>query len=541
MTSSDAVAIELRKLLRQSGDYLAGLVGVLALGFVSFPIFTRVFSVSDFGLIDYVQKIVLLVTAGAKLGLQHSALRFYHGTEFVSDRAAARRYYSTLFFSVGLTAAVVTAIFTAAMFRAPQWLIDAPLAGLLGVAGSLILLRALESVLWAFLRVEERTKTYSAVNVAIKAGTIAAVCVLLTFGRSPRVYFAGSIAVELVAVALLTIWLMRRGLIDRAGFDWSLARHSVAFGVPLIAYELAGLVLGAGDRFLVRHYLGGQALGLYSVAYGLSSYINEILITPLNLALIPIYMRLWASEGRARTAEFLSSGLDLFVMAAVGLLAGACALSRDGILLLASPKYRGADSLIPLLVAGLLVYTSGAFLSAGLLIQKRTITMAKLLLAAAAANVGLNIFLLPRMGLQAAALVLFVSYVFCMLLLGRASFRVLPLRVDAKAMARYCLAAGLAWGAASRIGLGSPLLNVAARGATLVLVYGGLLCGMDRRVRALARRLLPLHRELSEINPLSATESMGPQGAWSVIPDSSQGDEQTATISDNAKTHSLSH
>lgn len=505
MMPSEAVGIDLRKLVRQSGHYLAGLVGAMALGFVSFPIFTRVFSVADYGMIDYVQKVVLLLTAGAKLGLQQSAMRFYDGQGFSSDRTAARRYYSTMFYSVGLAALAVTAVFITVLYFAPHWLVEAPLTSLLCFAGTLVFLRALESILWVFLRVEERTKMYSVANVAMKAATIAAVCLLLAFGgRSPRTYFAGAIAVEGATVALLTIWLLRRGLIEMAGFNWSLAQKSLAFGAPLVVYELAGVALDSGDRFLVRHYLGLQPLGLYSVAYGLSSYVNDVLIAPLNLALVPLYMRLWKNEGRAKTREFLSAGLDLFFMVAVGVFAAACALSRDGILLLASSKYRGAEALMPMVVAGLLFYASNSFLSSGLWIHNQTMTMAKLLLWSAAINVGLNVLLLPRMGLQAAALATLVSYALCTLLLCRASFRTLPLRVDGKAIAKYSLAAGAAWAAASRIELGTPLLNLLARGTTLMLVYGGLLCLMDQRVRAFAAGLVARIRERSEAAQVAA-------------------------------------
>ncbi|GAC1662314.1 MAG: hypothetical protein NVS9B4_15830 [Candidatus Acidiferrum sp.] len=507
MTSSDPVASELNKLFRQSGHYLAALVAGLALGFVSFPVFTRAFSVADYGLIDYVQKFVILLTAFAKLGIQNSALRFYDGREFSSDPAAARHYYSTIFLTVGLTAAVVTTMFMTAMFLVPHWLIDAPLASLLCFGGTLIFLRALESILWAFLRVEERTKTYSVISVAIRAGTIAVVCVLLLFGRSPRVYFAGTIAVEVLAVAGLTIWLFRRGLLDLAGFDWSLMRKSAVFGAPLVIYELSGIVLDSGDRFLIRHYLGARPLGLYSVAYGLSSYINEILITPINLALVPIYMRLWRTDGRGKTTDFLSSSLDIFLLAAAGIFAMACVLSRDGVLFLASSKYRGAEALMPMLVAGLLIYTCSAFLSAGLLIEGRTITMAKLLLAAAAINIGLNIVLLPRMGLEAAALATLISYGCSSLFFGLASFRTLPLTLNFQGMLKYALAAAVAGGLASRIELGAPLFNLAARGTTVVLVYIGILCAWDKRVRDFVHRLLLRIRQRSTAEQLIAHSS----------------------------------
>jgi len=505
MRPSEAVGIELKKLFRQSGHYLAGLVGALALGFISFPIFTRVFSVADYGLIDYVQKVVLLLTAGAKLGLQQSAMRLYDGRGFSADPTEARKYYSTMFYSVGLAALAVTAVFLTAVFLSPHWLIEAPLAGLLCFAGTLVFLRAMESILWVFLRVEERTKTYSVANVAMKAGTIAAVCLLLAFGgRSPRTYFVGAITAEGATVALLTVWLLRRGLIDRACFNWSMTQKALAFGAPLVVYELAGVVLDSGDRFLVRHYLGARPLGLYSVAYGLSSYVNDVLIAPLNLALVPLYMRLWKNEGPARTREFLSAGLDVFLMVAFGVLAASCALSRDGILLLASSKYRGAEALMPMVVAGLLLFASNSFLSSGLWIRNQTMTMAKVLLCSAAVNIGLNVVLLPRIGLQAAALATLVSYALCTLLLCRSSFRTLPLRLDGKAIAKYFLAAGAAWAVSSRIELGTSLLNLLARGTTVLLVYGALLCAMDKRVRAFAAGLVVRFPQPSEARQVSA-------------------------------------
>ena len=482
MTS--VISTELNKLLRQSVHYLAGLIGAMAMGFISFPIFTRAFSVADYGAIDYVQKIILLLTAGAKLGLQNSALRFYDARQFGTDRQAERRYYSTLFYSVGLVAAAVAVTFSAAIWLLPRWVADAPLASILCFAGTLVFLRGLESMFWSFLRAEERTKAYSLINVTLKAATIAAVCILLPFfGGSPRTYFTGIIGVEGAAVAFLTVWLIRRGLIGWARFDWPLARKSVTFGVPLVAYELSSLVLDSGDRFLVRRYLGPQALGLYSVAYGLSSYVNEMLLVPLGLAMIPICMRLWNTEGPERTAEFLSTGLDLFLMAACGILAGVCTLSRDGVLLLASSRYSGAERIIPMLVGGLLLYTTYIFLSAGLLIQKETMTMARLLFWSAAANIALNVFLLPRIGLAAAAVSTLLSYALCILLLGRASFRVLPLRFFPKAFCKYLAGAGAAWALASRIDMGAPLPNILARGGTVILTYGGLMFLLDRRVR----------------------------------------------------------
>jgi O-antigen/teichoic acid export membrane protein len=495
MIPSRAITDELRKLFRQSGHYLTGLVTSLVLGFVSFPIFTRMFSVSDYGTIDLVAKILLLLAALSKMGLQQSALRFYDGRLFSNDKVAARRYYSTMFCGVALAAASVTLLFLAILRFAPKTLMARSLTAILFLVSGLVLVRALSSVLMVFLRVQEKTKLYSVLLAVSKAATVAGVCLFVPLlGRSVRAYYSGTIVVEMAVALMLSVTLIRDGLVDPHGFDMALFRTGLAFGLPLIFYELSTIILDAGDRILVRHYLGANALGYYSVAYGMSDYVNSLLITPLNLALTPIYIRLWTSNGQESTSEFLSRGLDFFLMAAAGILAVVTATSRYAVVLLASSKYRAAGALIPTLVAGLLIYTSHAFLSAGLMIHKDTFTMAKLVAYSALLNIGLNCLLLPRMGLQAAALATLLSYLFCILLLGRASYRLLPLKIDLRAAGKYAFGAVAAWYAASHVELGWPIANLGARCVLTLTIYCGLLYLMDSRIRAIPGYLFARHR-----------------------------------------------
>jgi len=475
---------ELKQLMRQSSHYLIGLLASLALGFVSFPIYTRVFSVADYGLIDFAQKIVLLVVALSKCGLQNSALRFYNREAFAADPNAERRYYSTMFFSVIAPAAAITLLFVAGLHWAPRSAIDAGLSVVLMMAAGLIFLRSAQSILWSFLRIEERTKAYNVISLLMRAATIAAVCALLpVLGASVKTYFAGTLLVEALVVALLIFPLFRRGLARLGDIDSTVARAAFAFGLPMVIQEIAGLVLDSGDRFMIRHFLTDYALGLYSVAYGLATYVNTLIMAPLGLAILPIYMKLWNAEGRERTIEFLSQGLDGFLIAAGLIMALAAAGARDAVTLLASSRYSGAERLIPTLVAGLLIYTAQIFLNAGLLIHKQTGKMAAILCWCAALNLGLNWLLLPRMGLQAAALATLIAYLVCTAWLARSSFRLLPLRVSGWAVVRYSLAATVAWISAALTDLGNPLLNVIAKSIVTVAVYVLALYILEPRVR----------------------------------------------------------
>ena len=491
MDLSRSVAGEMKKLVQHSSHYLAGLFGGLAIGFVSFPIFTRIFSVADYGTIDFIQKILLVPTALSKAGVQNSVLRFYNEKEFKDNRTAARGYYSTMLFGVGGMAVAITLVFLVAIKFLLKNFIDGQLATLLCFASALILLRAIESILLSFLRIEERTAAYNAAQVLMKAAMVGTVCAFLPWiGRSVRTYLSGTMAAEIVFVLVLVAWLFRRRLLAIANFDRTLFRSAVGFGLPLVFYELAGVILLTADRALVRYYLGGEALGYYSVAYGLSQYVNDLMTVPLGLAILPIYLRLWTSEGRERTTEFLHVALDFYLMAAAGIYMLVTLGAHDALLLLASPKYLGADRLIPYLVGGLLIYTTHVFLCAGLLIQKKTGTMALALICSTALNVVLNCLLLPRFGLQGAAVALLLTHIVTILLLWLASARILPIGVRPVALLKYGVSAVAAWAAASHIAFASHLLNAIARCSAGVLIYVGALLLMDARLRALPAQLL---------------------------------------------------
>lgn len=479
---------ELSRLLLHSSHYLAGLVGCMLIGLVSFPIFTRVFSIAEYGLMDLAQRVVLALTIVSKAGLQNAVLRFYDGDRFAVEQRSARRYYSTMYLGAFATSIGVAMVFLAAVGLGPNTLISAPLAKLVYLIAALGLLRSLGATLWGFLRIEERTRVFNVAMVTTKAASVAVVCALLPFaGRTARTYFTGIILVEAVLAAALTLSLLRRKLLDPACFDVVLFRAGIVFGMPLVVYEFAFAVLGSADRFLVRYFLGPDALGFYSVAYGLAQHANDLLLAPLILALFPIYMRIWTSSGAEKTIEFLTVTLDLFLMTAAGVFAVTLASARPLVVLLASSKYAGADRLIPVLLAGLLIYATYVFVAAGLLIHKRTLEMAGLLVLSAVINIGLNCLLLPYMGLNGSALATLLSYALCILLLASASNRLLPLRIKLSFLARYATAAALAALAGSVVELGSPILDLLSRSVLTVSVYGAVLYGLDSRVRRAAR------------------------------------------------------
>jgi len=479
---------ELRTLAHSSSHYLAGLVANLALGFVSFPIFTRVFSVEQYGLMDLGQRLLLLLTVMSKAGLQNASLRFYNGAEFATDGTARKNYYSTMFYGIVGTSAITAALFLVAGKVFPGLLSAGPLGNLTYLLIGVAVIRALNSILAGFLRVEERTKGFNFLLVATKAGTVAGVCALLLFlSRTAHTYFVGTFMVEGLLVLGVAAWYFRRGNITPASVKLDLFRAAVVYGTPLVVYEFAFAILGSSDRFLVRHFVGAEALGFYAVAHGLARNVNELLVTPLGLALVPMYMRIWTSDGPKKTTAFLSTAFDLYILASAGILAAVAACGRSLVVLLASSKYVGADRLIPIILAALFIYAAHVFVGAGLLIHKRTLQMAAILACSAVFNIALNCFLLPRMGIMGGAIATLASYAACIAALTVASHRVLPLNIHKSSLAKYGSAAAVAWLLGSQLHFASAFLECSARFLISTVVYVAMLYWLDERVRGVWR------------------------------------------------------
>jgi O-antigen/teichoic acid export membrane protein len=490
---------DLRNLFRDASHYLGGYAGALALSFISFPIFARALSVSDYGMMSLAFQISAMAVVVSKMGLQNSIQRFYPQYSDPSQPGALKTFCSTLLFGAVLFAISVSILFLIGLEVVPDSLVSPILKKVLLIGSGLIFVRGVQPMVMNFLRAQRRTKAFNGYDVATKAISLAFVCLLLfTWGRSVRTVLTGTIAIEFLAMVSLIILVLPKGTIALRAFDLKLLRSFMAFGFPLVGYELAAVILDSGDRILVQHFLGFQSLGYYSCAYNITNYIGMALMSPVNLAVVPIYVKMWESRGREETSAFLSGALDKFMIAVMCVLAGVTVTARSAVIVLGSQKLQEAAPLLPVLVLGIMVYTLHIFFNAGLIIHKKTVTMLKIVGFCAILNIALNIWLIPRIGLQGAAVATLVSYVVFLGLIARASLAILPLRVDFGAWLRYACAAGLSVLIVLPVHFSSHFVNLLARGTLCLCVYVSALYALDRRSREMVNDFLRARRVARE-------------------------------------------
>ena len=68
------------------------------------------------------------------------------------------------------------------------------------------------------------------------------------------------------------------------GLDRRLARHMLAFSLPLVPASVASWTLNLSDRYLIAAFHGPAAVGTYSAGYTVGLAINALAISPFTLA-----------------------------------------------------------------------------------------------------------------------------------------------------------------------------------------------------------------------------------------------------------------
>lgn len=482
----------LRKVATQSSYYLFGRAFTMALGFVSFPLFTRLLDVNQYGLIGLVATVVLSVGALSKLGMQHALQRFHRERSGSSD--GSRRYYSTLFWGASIGALLIIATYAGVLTLLPRSAIGDVIRSLLLLASVLMVVRAVQSMVSNLLLVEGKAVVVNAIDFATKALTIGVVYfLLLHWERSARAYLAGMTLAEITLFAITFPYVLRRSLLSVSEFDTLFWRETLLFAIPMVGAELAAVVLDTGDRFLVQHFLGPTDLGYYAAAYGLAQYAWDLMVIPISMVFFPICMETWVEKGKEETQQLLSKSLRYFLVPAVWLLCLVVLGSRDVIVILASKKFQPAYTLLPTLVAGMVAAALPVFFRVGLMIQKKSASVAIISGIAIVANVVLNVVLLPRIGLQGAAIATLAAYAMQALLMAQYSRRALPFAIPYRAIVRYLLCAGLATVVGLQFRAANPWLELPGRMA-IALIYPALLWASDEELRSAVRTLFQRRR-----------------------------------------------
>jgi len=483
-----------KRLAVQTSHYsLASFLTMLA-GLVTFPLLTRLFSVDDYGVMNLVAATVTVFVALGKVGVQHSIIRYHSEATAGLGRYSLAQLRSTTLLAMlgtGVVAALVLAV--GSQLVPARWLGDPRIPGLTVIVSVVVAVQVFESTLIQFIRAEQRTSMLLIYQVAKKyVGVGLILFAVLVIARTLTAFYTATAIAESLTIGALALFMFRRSgfpLPSPAQFSRPLYFELLGFGIPmLIGYELSGIILSVGARYVIAGTIGEAPLGLYGAAYNLCQYVQAVLIWPVSQAIMPLYIQMWDQKGRAETSAFISRSLRTYALVGAPVIAGLAAVGTELLPALASDKYAGASAILPWVIAGMVVDGTAGMLGSGLFIHRKTRIIGSIVLSSAVLNLVLNIILVPRVGIKGSAIATLVSYALNSLALAIAGRQLLPVRIPWATILRAGSSAALMWLALRGLYPGHHFATIAVRTLLGAVLYGLVITLFDKDARGIMRQ-----------------------------------------------------
>jgi O-antigen/teichoic acid export membrane protein len=507
----------LRRLATTGAAYTAASVISKLFAVALLPLYTRYLTKADYGAAEVMFAAIVSVSIVVRLGLIEALLRFYYKDDEEPSRVVASSF-AALFW----LATVVTLVLLPFAKPISEALLDQSDPELARIAIGGLWVSTMFEFLLTLFRLEERARAFFTTMLLSVLSAIGLTVILVVgAGEGASGLLLGSYLSGAVFVLAL-IWVHRRRLSLR--FERPLLRRLMRFGLPTMPAELSLYLLNFVDRIILVRSAGLAEAGLYSLAVKFAQGVN-VLVRGFQLAWPPLAYSI-RDDGEARRAYAVV--VTLFVAGCAFVVTGMWLLSRWIVRALAAPEFFGSYKAIGLVATGVTLYALYMVLVVILGRTGRTEFNFPATAAALAANIALNLALVPPLGIVGAGIALVASYLVVLALMYGFTQRLFPVPYEWGRLARIvAVSTGL-------VVLGELLLptegflGLLARTALwliypLALLAIGFFTPGERRWLATLRRPGVLAAQLRSLRPAAA----GVDGSVSETYEAEQIDEDS--------------
>lgn len=381
---------------------------ILLAGLVSFPLLTRLLDNTEYGILGYYEAWIVLSVALAKLGAQHSIIRFYPQPpdsdrlrHFATNLVLFPILVSLLLWAVLVIVLAIVNVLRVESFSAVFW-----------CAAFLIPLVVMSSLVEMVFRAGERSMLLTVTRVSKRWLELTLILGTVIFiERSALAVYAGKLAAAALVLVFYVSWLYRNLSFSRAVLDLPAIRASLLYGLPLVANEVASVVLGSIDRVMIKQMMGDfAAVGIYTIGYSLAMNVSLFMSAALNEAFIPVANRVYGVTGNAALRALKDRILLPMSYACIGIAALLWALGAEVLVALSGPGKEASGAVFAAVGVCFALYPLIDIGSYGLLLQKRSMLVFTVTFCAALANIALNLALIPTYGVMGAVYATVISY-----------------------------------------------------------------------------------------------------------------------------------
>ncbi|HPJ82081.1 MAG TPA: oligosaccharide flippase family protein [Saccharofermentans sp.] len=380
--------------------YLVSDMLLKGMAFITVPIFTRLLSVEEFGIVavysSFVGIMAILTGLDLHAGIGRAAIDF---EEDYPKYLSSVLSLSLVFFLIGL---LLMSAFSNSLSTfvdlTPDLLLIATVAGY----GSFVF-----NFYNSHLLFQRKYKQKSLLHIvrAISEVVLAIIMILLIREAKyyGRVYSSLTMSIAFMAICFIKIFRKSNKI-----FFLGAWRYAIKIGIPLVPHNLSGIILAQFDRMAIQALVGATETGLYSFAYNVGM-IPLVFLGATNAAWRPWFYR----QLQINRKDKIKKAVKMYSLTFLVITLGIMILGPELALMMAPGDYLSGVKLVPVVVLSYFfqflytIYVNFAFY------MKKSLAISIGTIMAGGLNIALNLLMIPVFGYEIAAWTTVISY-FCL-------------------------------------------------------------------------------------------------------------------------------
>ena len=417
--------------------YLPVNLATVLVAFGGLAVLTRLLEPVEYGRYALAMITMLFLHMSLFTWLEAAVARFQARADTQGDEST---YLRTIYVSAGVVGTVGVATLCAVVWHLP---LDAPMRNVLLAAIVTTGMQLALNLGFEAHKAAHRIGRYSALYSTHQtlSFTLGVLVIMATPLREVGPFIGIGVSAVVIGAVDLPFMLrrLRGGAVETARL-----KTYFAYGMPISVSLVLAYALNSADMYIITAVMGEAAAGQYSAGYNLANRSLEVLFIWIAMAMTPLAVSAFEADGETASVEVMRSfGATLAWIALPGAV---------GLMLVAEPIgfvlgegiREGAVSVMPWIAGAavlngfLTYYVQRAFMLSG-----RTDRFAYVLVLPVVINIGLNLWLVPLMGLRGAVIATILSYAVGAVIAVASARRLYPLPLPLRETAQVLAACGV--------------------------------------------------------------------------------------------------
>lgn len=390
--------------LKHAKNYFSADVATKAIGFISIPIFTRLFTQEDYGIVSVFGTYVGILTVVLSINSYTAVSRYYYEKKKDFDE-----FIGTTLILVGLIFCITIPVCI---------LLNNQIRSLIKLPGLLpiyLIFACIFGILYSIYQqilVPQRRSKEVAIISTLQGYIGFGVAVFFVYLLKENRYLGKIWATLLLGFVFSAYFIIKISNSSKFYFKVDHIKYIANYSIPLIPYSLSGIILAQFDRIMINNITNTASAGLYSLGYNVGMLLL-LVIGSMQRAWGPSIFQFLDNKEYNRLDALIKKVFTIVATFALGLVL----FAKEIVLILADEKFHEGLRVVPLVVIGYVFYEMFTIYGIYPGYTKKTIFHSVIALTAGISNIILNAIYIPKYGYIAAAYTTVISY-FIMFLLS---------------------------------------------------------------------------------------------------------------------------